>query len=228
MWEKFSQKTQLFWFFNYRDNGTTTKHAFDTKNKTTSLIVVINLLNLFKLDGNQSSCSWDKGQYWWDNWHWRSLYPQNWTPSLHYQDQTPSKPIKLQDKKRGLVSWAQLSTKKKIEKAVQKSIANLISTILSTTQKPCKLISERWIMNLFFEAKKDEVRGKVMDYLGFQGRRCDHKTLSDTEMLETYNRWDNIGITGIKKKQNWQEFAECKMKTCCQDCKIFPLPSVYH
>ena len=56
-------------------------------------------------------------------------------------------------------------------------------------------------MNLFFEAKKDELRGKGMDYLGFQGRRCDHKTLSDTEVLEKYNRWENIGITGIKKTE---------------------------
>ena len=73
-------------------------------------------------------------------------------------------------------------------------------------------------------AAKDEVRGEVMVDLEFRERSCNLKTLSETEELDTYNRRDNIRITGIEE-QNGQAFAGCTTKTVVEigraiDCGV--------
>ncbi len=119
-------------------------------------------------------------------------------PALRYKDQTPLKPA---DKKRAFSTLSSLTDEddvimQRMERVIESCINKIIPTIVSTIETTLHE-SLKKLVNESIDAAKDEIRGELRSEMSFQERSCELKTLSETELLECYNRRDNVRIIGV-------------------------------
>ena len=93
---------------------------------------------------------------------------------------------------------------KSIEESIQKSITGLIPVIMETIRSELRVRIDEIV-----DKKVGELRSEMQCELDIQAADAKLKTLSETEILETYNRRDNIKIIGLQsiQRETYEETA---------------------
>ena len=85
---------------------------------------------------------------------------------------------------------------KSIEESIHKSITSLIPTIMETIRSELRVTIDEIV-----DKKVNELRSEMMCELDIQTADAKLKTLSEPEILEIYNRRENIKIIGLQSIQ---------------------------
>ena len=141
-------------------------------------------------------------------------------PPLKYQGITPlpetsnidQTPITKAGNKRSCVVLSppieedQIQPTMSVENRIQKSLAEMLPTIVETIR--CEI---RNTISEIVEKKTEDLKLEMDTKYNFELEKQQLKTLSETELLETYNRRDNVKIIGLpeqKSRENYKETAE--------------------
>ena len=126
-------------------------------------------------------------------------------PPLRYQDQTPL--VKGNVQKRPFLELSSPNSEteelmmNKIEETIQRSFKTMLPGVIETLKKEfIQLVTVR--VDEAVQAMKDDVLKEVKQELKFMEERTRLHSMSQTELLEQYNRRDNVKVFGLPCESN--------------------------
>ena len=141
----------------------------------------------------------------------------NAIPQIRFQDQTP---IPKSSSKRMRVSFspdlqsaseANNSLNETIESTIEKVLESQIPKIVEKLETSLSAIFKS-LINQGLQDIKESVLKETMETIEMETRKCNLKSVSEAELLEKYNRRDNVRIIGLPEVKgtadNGQRFFE--------------------
>ena len=90
-----------------------------------------------------------------------------------------------------------------LNQTIAEAIKSAISEVAEMSERIKSLLEARnKAVDEGIEQMRTEVEKVVSEKIDRAERRCNLKTMSEAEILESYNRWDNIRIVGVKEDRS--------------------------
>ena len=136
-------------------------------------------------------------------------------PVLRYKDQTPFTPVRKGEKRQkidlspldSIIEGGDFS--RTISDTIEEKMKAIIPQIVQKIKESLKTTFEEMLNKAIGEAKL-EVKNEVKRQMAWQSREMTLKALSESEVIETYIRRENVRIMGIPEnatndnRQNWE------------------------